>query len=499
MRNGTRQGAHAQNVLLTRSHRDRPARIQQVEGVRRLQHHFVARQRQRLVEFDQALGFAFIEVEQFEQLVDVGVFEVVGGLLHFVLVEHIAVGHLAERAVSPHQVVDRVHALQVHGQAFQAIGDLARDRVALDAAGLLEVSELRHFHAIEPDFPAQAPGTQGWRFPVVFDETDVVHQWVQAHMFQRAQVQLLEVVRVGLQYHLELVVVLQTVRVFAVAAVSRAATGLHISGVPGFRADGPQECGGVESAGAYFHIVGLKYHTTLLGPVLLEGEDQVLEGTHGWRRLAHEIHLLLGLRFKEREYTRFGPATTPWSLMPRCFWCSEDPLYMAYHDQEWGTPLRDAQGLFELLLLEGFQAGLSWITVLRKRERYRQVLFGFDVQRVAQMSDAEIDELMLDPGIIRNRLKLNAARRNAQAWLALEDPVALLWSFVGDQPIINHFKDRSEVPAITPEALAMSKALKKAGFTFVGPTICYALMQASGMVMDHTQDCDRYAQLANAG
>ncbi|EJN25607.1 MULTISPECIES: DNA-3-methyladenine glycosylase I [unclassified Pseudomonas] len=185
--------------------------------------------------------------------------------------------------------------------------------------------------------------------------------------------------------------------------------------------------------------------------------------------------------------------------MPRCFWCTEDPLYMAYHDQEWGTPLRDAQGLFELLLLEGFQAGLSWITVLRKRERYREVLFGFDVQRVAQMSDAEIDELMLDPGIIRNRLKLNAARRNAQAWLALEDPVAFLWSFVNDQPIINHFKDRSEVPAITAEALAMSKALKKAGFTFVGPTICYALMQASGMVMDHTQDCDRYAQLANGG
>ncbi|MFJ2714361.1 DNA-3-methyladenine glycosylase I [Pseudomonas sp. NPDC087346] len=185
--------------------------------------------------------------------------------------------------------------------------------------------------------------------------------------------------------------------------------------------------------------------------------------------------------------------------MPRCFWCTEDPLYMAYHDQEWGTPLRDAQGLFELLLLEGFQAGLSWITVLRKRAHYREVLYGFDVQRVAQMSDAEIEELMLDPGIIRNRLKLNAARRNAQAWLALEDPVGFLWSFVNDQPMINHFKDRSEVPAITPEALAMSKALKKAGFTFVGPTICYALMQASGMVMDHTQDCDRYAQLTNGG
>ena len=141
-------------------------------------------------------------------------------------------------------------------------------------------------------------------------------------------------------------------------------------------------------------------------------------------------------------------------------------------------PLRDAQRLFELLLLEGFQAGLSWITVLRKREHYRQVLFGFDVQRVAQMSDAEIEQLMLDPGIIRNRLKLNAARRNAQAWLAQDDPVALLWSFVGGQPKINHFKDRSEVPAVTPEAEDMSRGLKKAGFTFVGPTICYALIQA---------------------
>lgn len=170
---------------------------------------------------------------------------------------------------------------------------------------------------------------------------------------------------------------------------------------------------------------------------------------------------------------------------------------MAYHDQEWGEPLRDAQRLFELLLLEGFQAGLSWITVLKKRQRYREVFFGFDVQRVAQMSDAEIEALMLDPGIIRNRLKLNAARRNAQAWLVLEDPVSLLWSYVDGAPKINHFKDRSEVPAITPEAEAMSKGLKKAGFTFVGPTICYAFMQAAGMVMDHTTDCDRYAVLAN--
>lgn len=181
--------------------------------------------------------------------------------------------------------------------------------------------------------------------------------------------------------------------------------------------------------------------------------------------------------------------------MPRCFWCNDDPLYIAYHDQEWGVPLRDPQRLFELLLLEGFQAGLSWITVLKKRERYREVLWGFEVQRLAQMSDEEIEVLMQDPGIIRNRLKLKAARQNARAWLELDDPVELLWSFVGGVPKINHFTGRGEVPAVTAEAEAMSKALKKRGFTFVGPTICYAYMQAAGMVMDHTTDCDRYPAL----
>ncbi|NBA97008.1 DNA-3-methyladenine glycosylase I [Pseudomonas sp. R5(2019)] len=182
--------------------------------------------------------------------------------------------------------------------------------------------------------------------------------------------------------------------------------------------------------------------------------------------------------------------------MPRCFWCNDDPLYQAYHDQEWGVPLRDSRRLFELLLLEGFQAGLSWITVLKKREHYRKVMFGFDPKRLAVMTDEEIEERMLDPGIIRNRLKLNAARINAKAWLTQANPVELLWSFVGGLPKINHFSQRGEVPAVTPEAQAMSKVLKKAGFTFVGPTICYAFMQASGMVMDHTTDCDRYAILA---
>lgn len=181
--------------------------------------------------------------------------------------------------------------------------------------------------------------------------------------------------------------------------------------------------------------------------------------------------------------------------MTRCFWCNDDPLYIAYHDHEWGVPLRDERALFELLLLEGFQAGLAWITVLKKRAHYRQVLFGFDPLQLASMSDEQIEALLLDPGIIRNRLKLQAARRNARAWLALEQPGDWLWSFVGGQPLVHHFADRQQVPVTSPEAEAMSKALRKAGFNFVGPTICYAFMQAAGMVMDHTQDCHRYAAL----
>ncbi|MCQ4325984.1 DNA-3-methyladenine glycosylase I [Stutzerimonas stutzeri] len=181
--------------------------------------------------------------------------------------------------------------------------------------------------------------------------------------------------------------------------------------------------------------------------------------------------------------------------MPRCAWCGTDPLYIDYHDHEWGVPTRDPQVLFEFLLLEAFQAGLSWITVLRKRERYRQVLFGFDAERLARLSDEEIEALMQDPGIIRNRRKLEAARSNARAWLQLENPVELLWSFVEGRPKINCFERIDQVPAVTPEAEAMSRALKKAGFSFVGPTICYAYMQACGMVMDHTLDCDRHAQL----
>lgn len=183
----------------------------------------------------------------------------------------------------------------------------------------------------------------------------------------------------------------------------------------------------------------------------------------------------------------------------RCQWCSNDPVYQHYHDMEWGVPEYDAGHLFEKLLLDGFQAGLSWITVLKKRDRYRQVYNGFDPHFMANQTEADLLALLQDAGIIRNRLKVYGARQNARAWLALaeqQDPAAWLWQFVGGQPRINHFTAISQVPTQTAEARAMSKALKKAGFTFVGPTICYAFMQATGMVMDHTTDCFRYPLLS---
>ncbi len=183
----------------------------------------------------------------------------------------------------------------------------------------------------------------------------------------------------------------------------------------------------------------------------------------------------------------------------RCQWCSTDPVYQHYHDTEWGVPEYDAGKLFEKLLLDGFQAGLSWITILKKRESYRQVYQGFDPAFMAAQTDEDLQRLLEDPGIIRNRLKVKGARQNAQAWLRLSeqtDPGAWLWQFVGGEPLINHFQSFSEVPAITQQAEQMSKALRKAGFTFVGPTICYAFMQATGMVMDHTRNCFRYAELA---
>lgn len=181
----------------------------------------------------------------------------------------------------------------------------------------------------------------------------------------------------------------------------------------------------------------------------------------------------------------------------RCAWVTDDPLYIAYHDEEWGVPVHDDLRLFEFLILEGAQAGLSWLTVLRKREGYREAFDGFDVERVAAYDDDKIAILLTNPNIIRNRLKVAAAVKNARAVLEIQKEFGsldtYLWRFVDNQPIINAWKTLAEVPVATPEAQAMSKDLKKRGCTFVGPTICYAFMQACGFVNDHTTDCFRYS------
>ncbi len=176
----------------------------------------------------------------------------------------------------------------------------------------------------------------------------------------------------------------------------------------------------------------------------------------------------------------------------RCSWVTADPLYITYHDQEWGVPCRDEQKLFEMLLLEGLQAGLSWITVLRKRDRYRQVTGDFCAEKLAAWSDEEIEAALQDKDLIRNRRKMEALRQNARAFLALRqrcDVVEWLWQFTGDTTLRNHWDSGTGIPAATEESHAMSRELKRAGFTFVGPTICYAFMQAVGMVNDHSGDC----------
>lgn len=186
---------------------------------------------------------------------------------------------------------------------------------------------------------------------------------------------------------------------------------------------------------------------------------------------------------------------------PRCLWPSDDPLYLAYHDNEWGVPVRDDRDLFEMLMLEGFQAGLSWITVLRRRETIRRAFDGFDATRIASWDDAKRAALMTDPGIIRNRAKIVAATTNAQAYLAIREAggegafARLLWDTVDGRPQVNRHADSAQVPAETPESRAMSKTLKSAGFRFCGPTICYALMQATGMVNDHLTTCFRHDEL----
>jgi DNA-3-methyladenine glycosylase I len=187
----------------------------------------------------------------------------------------------------------------------------------------------------------------------------------------------------------------------------------------------------------------------------------------------------------------------------RCQWCGSDPLYVAYHDDEWGVPVHDERRLFELLVLEGAQAGLSWLTILKKRESYRNAFASFDAARIAAFGEPDIHRLLADSGIVRNRLKIEATIRNARGVLAIRDEVgsldAYLWRYVDGTPVQNTWKHLAQVPARTKQSDQMSKDLRNRGFGFVGSTICYAFMQAVGMVNDHVTDCFRHDELAGGG
>ena len=195
------------------------------------------------------------------------------------------------------------------------------------------------------------------------------------------------------------------------------------------------------------------------------------------------------LRWKFLNYCRMDKIN-------RCSWCGDDPLYVDYHDKEWGTPVYDDPTLFEFLILETFQAGLSWITVLRKRENFRRAFDNFNYKKIAQYEEAKIQELLLDSGIIRNKLKVRATVSNAQAFMKVQEEFGsfskYIWGFTGGKPIVNSFEKLSQVPANTPLSDKISKDLKKRGFKFVGTTVVYAHMQATGMVNDHEVGCFRY-------
>ena len=187
----------------------------------------------------------------------------------------------------------------------------------------------------------------------------------------------------------------------------------------------------------------------------------------------------------------------------RCGWCVGDPLYESYHDQEWGVPVYDDQTIFEFLILETFQAGLSWITILRKRENFREALDDFDYKKIARYSEAKLEALLQNPGIIRNKLKVKATVSNAQAFIKIQEEFGsfskYIWSFVNHKPIQNSVKIYKEAPATTAISDALSKDLKKRGFKFTGSTVVYAHMQATGMVNDHEVDCFRYAEVKSLG
>jgi len=182
--------------------------------------------------------------------------------------------------------------------------------------------------------------------------------------------------------------------------------------------------------------------------------------------------------------------------MKRCWWAGEDPLYVAYHDHEWGVPCRDDAKLFEMLLLESAQAGLAWITILRKRENYRKAFSQFDPTKIARYGKRQKERLLANPGVVRNRLKIDSSIRNARVFLEIqqefEEFASFLWAFVDGKPIVNRFRRRDQIPASTPLSDAVSKELKRRGMNFVGSTICYAYMQSVGLVNDHLVDCPQY-------
>ncbi len=235
---------------------------------------------------------------------------------------------------------------------------------------------------------------------------------------------------------------------------------------------------------AYRLLKGKGYNATLNLVYAIEG---ALTG-RDWNRLPAALKTELRARARS-------------ALKPRCPWCGADPLYVRYHDQEWGVPVHDDRKHFEFLILEGAQAGLSWLTILRKREHYREAFAGFDPKKVARFDARRIKTLLTNPGIVRNRLKIGAAVTNACAFLAVQQEFGrfdrYVWRFVGGRPIVNRFTSMNDLPATSAESDALSKDLKKRGFRFVGSTIVYAHMQAVGMVNDHLTSCFRFRALKN--
>lgn len=239
------------------------------------------------------------------------------------------------------------------------------------------------------------------------------------------------------------------------------------------------------SVAAYQRLKGHGYRVTLNMVYAVEGALRDIE----WKRLPAALKARL-----KAEVER--------ALKPRCRWAGSDPLYVRYHDEEWGVPVHDDRTLFEFLILEGAQAGLSWITILRKRQAYRDAFENFDVERVARFDRRRTAQLLKNPGIVRNRLKIESAVTNAQAFMKVQDEHesfdGYVWQFVGGRPLVNH-RRTGTVPARTPESDALSKDLAKRGFRFVGSTICYAFMQAVGMVNDHLTNCPRHAACQRLG